>query len=163
MRKAKETRNEFANRKRKLINFKVGDPVFLKNFTKSTKLDKNWLTHYTIIEKRGPVSFKVRNQMTGKVKRVHANSLRLANIAWKTPKQEGRPIRKTRLVTSLSESSESEEDSKSDSSDTVIYDHKNTEKNISMPQKGDSKSDSSDTIIYDHKNTEKKNFYTTKR
>ena len=148
MKKAKEARNEFANRKRKPINFKVGDPVFLKNFTKSTKLDKNWLTHYTIIEKRGPVSFTVRNQMTGKVKRVHANGLRLANIAWKTPKQEGRPIRKARLVTSLSESSSDEEEANSDSSDTVIYDHKNIDKNDPMR----SKSDSSETIIYDYKN-----------
>ena len=127
--RAKESRNRTANKKRSPIDFKVGDPVFLKNNKKTTKLDKNWLTHHYIVERLGPVSFRVRNQLKGTESRVHADALRLADVTWKVPKfVNDRPRRRARLVasppTSSSNSSNDSEGNVSgnDSSEgTIIY------------------------------------------
>ena len=132
--KTKQSRNKTANKNRAEKQLKVGDPVFLKNHTKSTKLEKNWLTHHTIVEKTGPVSFRVRNQLTGKESRVHADSLRFADITWKLPKQNGRKLRKTRLAASLPESSSPASG--------------DTEMDISYSQTDDSEDDSEATVIY---------------
>ena len=139
MKRAKEKRNEIANRNRKPTSFTVGDPVFYKNFTKTSKLDKKWLTHYNIIEQSGPVSFKIRNQLTGATKRVHADALRLANVTWKMPKQHTKTIRKTRLVTSSPDSSSDTSDNEASGSDE-----------LNAPN-NESDFDSDSTIIYDPK------------
>ena len=71
----------------------------------SSKLDSNWLTHYVIIEQTTPVSFKVRNQLTGAVSRVHADALRLANTEWIMPEHGNANVRRNRLVESPPNSS----------------------------------------------------------
>ncbi|XP_069114496.1 uncharacterized protein [Argopecten irradians] len=66
-----------------------------------------------IIEQTGPVSFKVRNQLTGEVTKTHARHLRIANVdEWELPKDNiGRPLRKsTYVVPPESSSEESEEE-----------------------------------------------------
>ena len=148
-RKAKKQRNKIANLKRKDQNFKVGDSVYLKNFRKSTKLDKSWLTHFVITEKNGPVSFKVRNQLTGNVTRVHADALRLANVTWRKPHFEGKQKRKTRLVASpLDSSSQS-----SDLSDEDVEVVRSPSRDVAQGNDSDvASTDSDKTIIYDPNN-----------
>ena len=157
--KAKVSRNKIRNKNRKPKDFKIGDPVYLKNHRKSTKLDKNWVTHHTIVEKLGPLSFKVRHQLTGKVSRVHADSLRLADTEWVIPKvSNDRPIRRARLAASppssssdLSES-DSEMDSDTSSDATVIYDPSNwKERAIRREKKLMENSDSDDIPEFDLK------------
>ena len=120
--KMKDQRNTYANKKRKQNNFKVGDSVYLKNHRKSTKLERNWLTHFVVVEVTTPVSFRVRNQLTGVEYRVHANSLRQADLEWKVPPREGRQLRTARLAAAPPSASEEESSSGTDSDDTEIYD-----------------------------------------
>ena len=135
-RKAKLKRNEKANKNRTLVPYEIGDHVFLKNHKKRHKLEKNWRTHFVIVEKTGPVSFRVRHQLTGEVLRVHADALRKASLEWHVPPQEGRPIRNKALAAvppsdpDDSDESEGEDidsrhdlpDESSDSDATVYYD-----------------------------------------
>ena len=129
-RKAKVNRNKIRNKNREHKEFQIGDSVYVKNHKKATKLEKNWITHHTVVEKLGPLSFRVRNQLTGKESRVHADALRLANTEWVMPKSNNdRPIRRARLAASPpssssdpSSESESEVDSDVSSDATIIYD-----------------------------------------
>ena len=146
MKKAKIQRNEYANRKRKKGYFEVGDPVYLKNQRKTSKLDSRWLTHYIIVEQTGPVSFKVRHQLSGTISKVHADALRLARTDWQLPGQGQTSIRKTRLV-------ESPPDSSTDSSDSEMEQSQNTdsistENEMEQPLE-QSGYDSDKTEIYD--------------
>ena len=86
--KANKQQSDYTNKKNKCkeVELKVGDSVFYKNHTKSNKLENNWKTHYIIVEKTSPVSFRIRNQLTGRVAKAHANSLRVNNTSWKIPK-----------------------------------------------------------------------------
>ena len=119
---AKRESMKYDKNKNNKPQFDVGNHVFYKNHAKTNKLESNWITHFVIIKKTGPLSFHIRSQMTGKVVRVHANSLRHANVIWKMP--SGAPnIRKSRLA----EIPPSESDESSDSGDseaTEIYDPK---------------------------------------
>ena len=98
--KAKEKQTKYANKKNKCkeVNFKVGDHVFYKNHTKSNKLENNWKTHYIIVKQTSPVSFVIRNQLTAKTAKAHANSLRMANIEGQVPKLGDQGIRKSLFV-----------------------------------------------------------------
>ena len=122
--KAKEQQAVQANKNTKDQEFKLGDFVYYKNHNKSSKLQNNWLTHHVIVRQTSPVSFVIRNQLTGREIKAHANSLIKANLEWKIPKTEGKPIRKATLAESppSSDDEDQEEDSYSDASDdTIIY------------------------------------------
>jgi transposase InsO family protein len=79
--KANQERNhQYVDKKShaKAREVQVGDLVYMFNFTKRDKFDKRWLPNYRVISQRGPVSFTVQNQVTGKTHRVHADALRVA-------------------------------------------------------------------------------------
>ena len=61
---ARKRQNEQVNKNRNTVQFEVGDHVYYRNHTKSNKLENNWLTHHTIVERTTPVSFVIRNQLT---------------------------------------------------------------------------------------------------
>ena len=132
-------------RNRTDTEFKVGDNVYYRNHTKKSKLENNWHTHYIIIEQNGPVSYTIRNQLTGGIKRAHANSLRQASVLWEVPKQTGSKLfRNAQLVeTPPSDSDSGEEDieTKNNSGETgAIIDNESLHSE-----------DSDDTVIYDPK------------
>jgi len=77
---SKQKQNKYADRNSREVNFKVGDSVYLKNHRRTRKLDNKWTPYYRITEQTTPVSFVVRNQLTGKTTKAHARHLRLANI-----------------------------------------------------------------------------------
>ena len=59
--------------------FEVGDPVFLKNHQRTSKLDPLWLPFYRVLSQNAKYSYSIQHQTTGKVRRAHASHLRLAN------------------------------------------------------------------------------------
>ncbi|CAC5398014.1 unnamed protein product [Mytilus coruscus] len=109
LKKAKSKQKEYADKNRQEINFKVGDAVYFKNHLRKGKLDSKWKPFYRIIEQRSPVSFIVKNQLTGSTTKVHAQHLKPAPVeTWDIPKSnENKKLRKSRFVVPP-ESSESE-------------------------------------------------------
>ena len=80
LRKAKRRQARYADRNTKSVDLKVGDPVYYKNNRRKGKLDLKWKPFYRILEKRGPVTYIIKNQLDGSTSKVHAEMLRLANI-----------------------------------------------------------------------------------
>ena len=102
MLKAKKTNIEKSEKRTKDVVYKVGDLVYYKNFHKKNRLGQKWLPFYVIIERTGPVSYRIRDQLTSSVTKAHAEQLRAANIdRWELPKVN-RPLRKVIMAASLS-------------------------------------------------------------
>ena len=104
MRKARDRQKRYHDRKAVDVQYEIGDPVYVVNNNKYGKLDDKWMTHYRVIEKTGPVSFVVRNQLTGDVRRVHAEHLKTADLRdWPMPAPRNK-VRKVRYVVDPSDS-----------------------------------------------------------
>ena len=75
-----------------------------------------WKPFYRILERRGPVSYVIKNQLDGTTSKVHSEMLRLANIDdWQVPKtQDNRHLRDAAYVVPP-QASDSELSSDSDS------------------------------------------------
>jgi hypothetical protein len=113
LRKSKKRQLKYANRNRQMIELKVGDPVYLKNHKKSSKLDKKWVPFYRITEKLSPVTYKIRDQLNGTETKSHVQHLRLAPVGdWQIPEYpDGRTPRKaTQAAPPDSSSNESSSD-----------------------------------------------------
>lgn len=104
MKQSKRRQAIYADMKHgKTEELKVGDPVFYVNNQRQSKLQNKWQPFYRIIKQTGPVTFEIKNQLTGRVTKAHQELLRLAPIdEWKIPQDtEGRPIRKAAYVVPL--------------------------------------------------------------
>ena len=87
LRKAKKCQAHYANQGAKDIDYKVGDPIFLKNNTQTNKLASKYLLYYRSIKKTGPHNLEIRSQLGGDVVTVHSNNIRLANTdKWIVPR-----------------------------------------------------------------------------
>ena len=80
IRKAKKRQARYADKGTKDIQFEVGDPVYYRNNQRKGKLDLKWKPFYRILEKKGPVTYIIKNQLDGSTCKVHAEMLRLAKI-----------------------------------------------------------------------------------
>lgn len=99
LKKAKKRQARYADRNTKEIKFEIGDPVYYRNNRRKNKLDLKWKPFYRIIDKKGPVTYLIKNQLDGSVSKVHAEMLRLANIEdWNTSKYCGRRLRDAAYV-----------------------------------------------------------------
>ncbi|KAK3097609.1 hypothetical protein FSP39_011373 [Pinctada imbricata] len=100
MKEAKKKQKKYADKNCKEENFQVGDPVYLRNHRRDSKLDVKWQPYYRIIDQTGPLSFIVKNQLDGNTTKAHARHLRPAKIdEWKIPRDsEGNILRKTTYV-----------------------------------------------------------------
>ena len=118
MQEARDRNKRRLNERATTNAFQAGDAVFYYDQTTapghSDKLTLHWKPHYRIVEQLSPVNFRIRHQVTGKSKVVHAENLQPAfpEKVWDaertlyqevSPESEetGRrflPIRKTRLV-----------------------------------------------------------------
>lgn len=75
------------------------------------KFDLKWKPFYRVIEKKGPVTYIIKNQLDGSTSKVHAEMLRLANIEdWNVSKNTGQRLRDAAYVVPP-ETSESSSDS----------------------------------------------------
>ena len=106
LKKAKRRQSKYADKNSKDISFEVGDPVYLKNHLRKSKLDRRWNPYWRIIKKTSPVTFLIRNQLDGKTTKIHAEHLRKANIEdWDIPTDtEGKPKRRAAYVVPPDES-----------------------------------------------------------
>ena len=96
--RVKQRQADRLNDKIKEIEFKVGDFVYYRNNHKRGKLDKRWKPNYIIVEKTGPVSYRIKDQLTNSVVKAHAEHLRVANVdSWDIP-DAGRTVRKATLA-----------------------------------------------------------------
>ena len=87
------------NKKTEDIEFQPGDLVFYKNHCRIGKLDKRWKPGYVVVEKTGPVSYKINDQLTSSVVKAHASQLREARMDnWVVP-ETGWSGRKVTLAT----------------------------------------------------------------
>lgn len=77
---SKRRQSKYANRRAVDVDLKVGDPVYYKNNQRQSKLQAKWKPFYRIIEQTSPVTFKINNQLDGKVTKAHKELLRFATI-----------------------------------------------------------------------------------
>ena len=121
LKKAKKRQARYADKKAKSVDFNVGDPVYYENKQRKGKLGQKWKPYYRVVEKTGPVSYIIRNQLDGTLSRVYAGDLMLANIDdWQVVKEKNRRLRDAAYVIPPSASeSETESDSDSDSEENV--------------------------------------------
>ena len=90
-RKARQRQKRYHDKGAVDLQYKEGDPVYVLNNAPQGKLDSKWMTHYRIMSQTGPVTYLVRNQMTGKVRRVHSEHLELADLTdWPMPQPRQR-------------------------------------------------------------------------
>ena len=66
IKQAKRRQAKYADRQSHDKDFKVGDAIFYKNYNKATELQSNWRPFFRIIEKKGPVSFIIKDQLSGR-------------------------------------------------------------------------------------------------
>ena len=100
--KAKSRKKMHKYNTKSSTSFEVGDSVYLKNNKPEHKLSPHFFGHYRIIEKRGPLSYKVQNTITSKTYDCHASNL-IHTPSTKLPKVKGR---KAKLAAVYSESEE---------------------------------------------------------
>jgi hypothetical protein len=73
----------------------------LKNNRRKNKLNKKWLPYYRFIKQTGPISFIVKDQLTGTTTKCQGRQLRVADLTqWPDFNQQEaeRPIRKANYV-----------------------------------------------------------------
>lgn len=117
LKQAKKRQMKYKNRNSTEERLQVGDPVYYKNHLRKNKLENRWTPYYRIIDQTSPVSFIIKNQLTGTTTKAHAEHLRFAKIdIWDIPKDNNnKRLRKTTYVAPPDSSTEMEVDSDSDS------------------------------------------------
>ena len=76
--------------------------------------------YFRIVEKTSPVTYKIRDQLTGTVRKTHAEHLRLAQIdQWEIPKPQNQRHRKALYVVPPESSTEPGTDTDSDPDDNL--------------------------------------------
>ena len=116
--RAQKRRNKRVNKEREEISLGLGDPVYYKVNLRKSKLNPTWEPYYRIVEQRGPVTFIIWDQVSGKVKRAHSNELKLAEVdTWEGP--EPKPKRRKMRKVTMADSEEEESVAESDVSDRI--------------------------------------------
>ena len=85
VKKEKARLKRYADRHAKEVCLKVGDPVYVKNHTRQNKFEPLWRPYYRVIEQTSPLTFRLKNQLTGEVNSSHVEHLRLAKADWPDP------------------------------------------------------------------------------
>jgi hypothetical protein len=150
LKRSKKRQAKYANRNAVDVDLKVGDPVYYKNNQRQSKLQSKWKPFYRIIEQISPVTFKIKNQLDGKVTKAHKELLRLAKLdEWEIPiYDQGRPLRKAAyVVPPESESDTPESDGESDNPER--FNEENKEENADYESNEPVYSDN-DSLVPDH-------------
>jgi hypothetical protein len=125
LKRSKKRQAKYANKNAVDVELKVGDPVYYKNNQRQSKLQSKWKPFYRIVEQISPLTFKIKNQLGGKVTKAHKELLQLAKIdEWDIPKNElGRPLRKAAyVVPPESESNSDESDNETPENNKMLHD-----------------------------------------
>lgn len=140
LKKAEKSQAKYADKGAKQVEFQINDPVYYKKNQGKGKLDCKWGPFYILIERKGPSTYVIKNQLSGSTCTVHAEMLRAANLdEWDIPTtHDGRPLWKTAYVIPP-ENSQNKDDS--DSEQEGLY-----EKLAKKYQKQRDDSDDEDSI-----------------
>ena len=113
LKSAKKRQAKYADKGTKNVEFEIGDPVYYKNNQRKGKLDLKWKPYFRILERKGPVTYVIKNQLDGSTCTVHAEMLRLANVEdWQMSKDENsKRLRDAAYVIPPNASSDSDSDS----------------------------------------------------
>ena len=116
LRRSKQRHAKYANQRAVDVDLKVGDPIYYKNNQRQSKLQSKRKPSYRIIEQFSPVTFKIKNQLDGKVTKAHKELLRLAKIdTWDIPKDDnGRPLCKAAYAAAPESESNAESEEEQD-------------------------------------------------
>ena len=69
--------------------------MYIKKHKRENKLDSKWQPYYSIIKRTGDKTWKLRDQLTGKIIKSSTDNMRSVNIdKWEIPEAQGQ--RKTR-------------------------------------------------------------------
>ena len=91
---AREKNKRRLNHKSSLPEYKVGDAVFYFDKAvrpgETAKFSLLWKPYFRVISQTSPVNYRIRNQLTGKERLVHAENLRLAHPEhiWDVPRDQ---------------------------------------------------------------------------
>ena len=90
LKQAKKRQAKYADKGAKQVEFQINDPVYYKNNQRKGKLDYKWKPFYRIIERKGPTTYVIKNQLDGSTCKVHAEMLRaiLMNGIYQQPMME---------------------------------------------------------------------------
>ena len=80
LKKEKQRQRKCANKNRKLVQLKMGDPECIKKHQKKFKLENKWSPFYRVLEKLSTVTYLIKNQLDGKASKSKVQHLRLAPI-----------------------------------------------------------------------------------
>ena len=80
--KANKNQKKYADKKVTKETIEVGDRVYYINNHRTTKFDPRWRANYVVLRKTGPVSYVIKNQLTGLTERAHFNQLRKTSMNW---------------------------------------------------------------------------------
>ena len=80
LKKAKRRHAGYADKNRHYSEFKLGDPVYLKQQQCKSQLQGRWYLYYRTIEKTTPVTFHLKNQFDGTITKAHAEHWWLAEL-----------------------------------------------------------------------------------
>lgn len=93
LRRSKLRQVKYVNQRAVDVDLKVGDPIYYKNNQRQSKLQSKWKPFYRNTKQISPVTFKIKNQLHGKVTKAH-NELLAKIDTWDIPKDDdGRPLR----------------------------------------------------------------------
>ena len=86
IKKSQKRQEDRHNKNVKTVTLKIGDPVYVHNSARTSKHDTRWEPYYRIIKQTGPVNFQIKSRLTGNIKSVHADQLKLAHLdEWLLP------------------------------------------------------------------------------
>ena len=159
LKKQKARQARYADKSARDVDFKVGDPVFLKNHKKTCKLSPSWEPYYRIIEKKAPRTFRVKNQLTGEVVTSHAEHLILAKTEWEPSPNPPADHRRTRLRNVVSDEDPISSSENETSTFGTMVGRRGSDEQIEEPDKkiepdieaGDGEKEQSDNRIGFHK------------
>ena len=117
MKRARKRQAKNANRNAKNVEFAVGDPVYLKVHQRQDKLQLKWTPYFRVVEVLSPLTYRIRNQLDGRITTSHAEHLRLATVdEWDIPVETKSTRRRkaTYVVTPPGSDSDSNESSTED-------------------------------------------------
>lgn len=107
--KANEKQHEYAGNKIKQISFDLGEPIYFKNHRGTYKLDKTWKPYYTVIERTGRFTYRIKDQVMGVTTMSHAVDLRSSKVdEGNISDGRNRPMRKVALAAPMIDSDSEE-------------------------------------------------------
>ena len=108
LKKAKRGQTWYADSNSQYTGFQVCDPIYLEQKQQKSKLQDRWYPYYGIIRKITPVTFHLKNQLDGTIKKSSCRTLQLAELDnWEIPKdKKGRPAFKVTYAAPVHSSSD---------------------------------------------------------